>query len=77
MPASRHACPRCAKWMEKGYVLDISYGGAFQSSWVPGEPAEKRPILGAERGIKIPKLQRQKIVTYRCTGCGYLESFAM
>ncbi len=62
--------------MEKGFIVDFSHGGVFQSSWVPGEPKEKKPFLGAERGIKRPKGNRAKIATYRCTGCGYLESYA-
>ena len=76
MPAPRPNCPKCSKSMEKGFVVDLTYSGVFQSSWVQGEPTEKRRILGAERGIKWPKGKRAKIATYRCSGCGFLESYA-
>lgn len=65
-------CPKCNHTMERGYVADIGYGAVFQSGWTPGEP-EPRRIVG---GIKWRKGDNVSIVTYRCSGCGYLESYA-
>ncbi len=64
-------CPRCQQIMEKGYVADIGYGAAMQSSWTPGEPVSRR--FG---GIKWRRVGNVPIVTYRCSSCGYLEAYA-
>ena len=58
--------------MEPGYVADIGHGIVIQSSWSPGQP-EPRRFLG---GIKWRDGENIPIVTLRCSGCGYLESYA-
>ena len=57
--------------MESGFVLDETYGGVGQSNWTEGEP--KKSIW---TGIKVPREACHPITTYRCTKCGYLESYA-
>jgi hypothetical protein len=56
--------------METGFIVDRSYGSNFQEEWVQGRPRSffYRVIL---RGAP-----RQKVLTYRCADCGYLESYA-
>jgi hypothetical protein len=58
--------------MEQGYVYDDKgpHGGT-PSQWVEGPP-----VQGFWLGMKIPKGGRHAITTYRCTACGYLESYA-
>ena len=65
-------CPKCQRPMEKGYVADSTYGMTLQSSWTPGGPKPRR-ILG---GIKWKRSDNVPIATFRCTSCGYLESYA-
>lgn len=72
MTAGMSPCPKCQRSMEKGYVADLAYGVVMQSAWTPGEPVRRR-FLG---GIQWNRSGNVPIVTYRCTGCGYLESFA-
>jgi curli biogenesis system outer membrane secretion channel CsgG len=64
-------CPKCKGSMEQGLVLDYNNQhdpGFSQSEWASDLP--KRDFLGKkDRPTK-------KIVTYRCTSCGYLESYA-
>lgn len=65
-------CPKCQRPMEAGYVADIGHGIVIQSGWSPGVP-EPRRFLG---GIKWREGENIPIVTFRCPGCGYLESYA-
>jgi hypothetical protein len=58
--------------MDVGFILDESYGRLAQSQWVDGEP--KKSFW---TGIRAPRAdERYPVTTYRCTGCGYLESYA-
>ena len=65
-------CPKCQRPMEKGYVAELTYGAVLQSAWTLGEPVPRRFVGGIkwERNGNVP------IVTFRCTSCGYLESYA-
>jgi rubredoxin len=63
-------CPKCQGQMERGYSLDYyiaSNMGFAQSEWGMSLP-------GKTMSAKIPKTL--KVFTYRCTNCGYLESYA-
>jgi hypothetical protein len=64
-------CPKCQKEMHAGFVADYSGGVVFESRWVEGRFATKwlRTKLRSQKPA-VP------ITTYRCTSCGYLESFA-
>ena len=64
-------CPKCSRGMEAGYVLDQVHGGYAQNSWVEGPP-EKSFWLG----LKVAGHQRLPVTTFRCSRCGYLESYA-
>lgn len=65
-------CPKCQRSMERGFSSDIGYGTVVQSSWTAGEP-RKRWLFG---GIQWKQKDNLPIAIYRCTGCGYLESYA-
>lgn len=64
-------CPKCGRAMEAGYVLDYTHGAMAQSSWVEGAP--ERSFW---TGLKIKGHEKLPVTTYRCTHCGYLESYA-
>jgi hypothetical protein len=64
-------CPKCQRAMQKGYLPDATYGGVVLGTWVEGEV--ETGFLGA---IKLKGNARRTITTYRCTSCGYLESYA-
>jgi hypothetical protein len=65
-------CPKCGGAMEKGIMTDhFNYTSKVQSEWVSGAPE-----LSFWTGVKITGKKRLKVVAYRCTGCGYLESYA-
>lgn len=63
---SSHNCPRCDGMMETGFLVD-AYGRAIQQClWAEGEVWAH--MLGGKR--------RLPVTTFRCSECGYLESFA-
>ena len=66
-------CPKCTGTMEPGFVLDKTYGDAYFSSpeWTEGKPESS-----IWTGLKMKGRERHAITTFRCAGCGYLESYA-
>jgi hypothetical protein len=75
-------CPKCGGDMEQGYLLEFGQGCFFQASWVRG-PAKRakglsRPLAdpGRSLAVAVGGLHPLAIDTYRCPGCGYLESYA-
>ena len=65
------ACPKCRGQMEEGFILDETRSGNQLCSWVKGPPQEG--LLG---GVKTWRKERRWIQTFRCVGCGFLESYA-
>lgn len=53
-------------------MLDNTHGGYAQSTWVLG-PA-RRSIW---TGLKLKGQPKLSVATYRCSRCGYLESYAV
>jgi hypothetical protein len=57
--------------MEEGYVLDRNHGSSGSpSSWIEGAPER------AWYGLKTKGRDVLSVRTFRCTRCGYLESYA-
>ena len=73
MREPRVDCPLCGKPMEEGFVLavDVATHAATQTAWLEGAPEYRRWW-----GLKLKGRRRIPIATFRCTGCGYLASFA-
>jgi predicted nucleic-acid-binding Zn-ribbon protein len=68
---SSFECPKCRQKMEEGFIKDEGHGIVHPSKWVEG-PAENSFWTGTKtRGKK-----QAPVVTYRCSACGYLESYA-
>jgi len=67
------ACPKCGGAMEAGFILDkgIPTGSVSSSEWVDGTP---EPSIWT--GLKLRGRERHPVTTYRCTACGFLESYA-
>lgn len=58
--------------MAEGFVLDQAYDGSRSvPRWLDGAPEKS-----FWRGIKLRGRTPLQIVTWRCTGCSYLESYA-
>ena len=60
--------------MESGFVIDRvghDVTSAFAPEWTEGVP--KRSFW---TGLNLAGRERHAVVTYRCSACGYLESYA-
>lgn len=64
-------CSKCSGEMQEGVVVDLNYAGILRSMWVE-EHAEKSAgaVTAANSKRKI------KTMTYRCSNCGFLDSYA-
>jgi ribosomal protein L37E len=69
MPES--TCPKCGSRLQEGYVPDRGRPGIKQASWVEGKP--ERSFW---TGLKLHGRAQYPIATYRCSRCGFLESYA-
>ena len=57
--------------METGFIVDEGYGTRTVAKWVRGAP--QRSFW---TGLRVKSKEASDIATYRCTRCGYLESYA-
>jgi len=65
-------CPKCNGSMVEGFALDRTEGqGKWISTWIAGAPERSFWV-----GIKTSDRENIPIRTFRCSGCGYLESYA-
>lgn len=73
MSISSPVCPKCGASMEAGFIIDKGERGGSVNApeWAEGEPT---PSFWT--GLALRGRERHPVSTYRCTGCGYLESFA-
>ena len=71
MPQRINICPKCQGRMEVGLIPDVGYGKVWVAAWQQGAP--EKGLLG---GLKRAGKTRYEIIAYRCTACGYLESYA-
>jgi len=64
-------CPKCEETMQEGFILDATEGAYLVSRWIAGKPEVSRWT-----GAKIKAKEQHQIQSFRCTKCGYLESYA-
>ena len=70
----RHDCPRCGKAMEQGFVFSQGPKGSVANTtpaW-----AEGTPVMSFWRGLRLGGRRVLPVQTFRCKGCGHLESYA-
>lgn len=58
-------CPKCDEKMEKGALIERGKGTAGSTKWGTGV----NQLLGTIN-------DKKEVVSYRCTSCGFLESYA-
>jgi hypothetical protein len=71
LKVERVECPKCGARMEAGYILDVAHGANLQSQWVEGPPDRSRWT-----GLKLKGRRKLPVTSYRCSRCGFLESWA-
>lgn len=68
---ARKTCPKCSGSMSEGFVLDQGHGSRSVAAWVDGAP-----VKSIWTGVKLRGKTPIEIASWRCTSCGYLESYA-
>lgn len=69
--ARPRTCPKCQASMVEGFVIDQTHGGRAVSSWLEGAPYKSMWL-----GIRLKGKTPIEIATWRCSSCGFLESYA-
>jgi hypothetical protein len=64
-------CPKCNGEMLQGFVIDRTERRIFVSGWFEGAPKSS-----FWWGTSAPEVNRFPIGTFRCSACGFLESYA-
>jgi predicted nucleic-acid-binding Zn-ribbon protein len=67
-----NVCPKCNQQMEDGFTIDVGYASKTVASWISGKPEHSF----WQSGPKTSDRRKIEISTFRCTACGYLESYA-
>jgi hypothetical protein len=57
--------------MQEGFIPGQEGGAPDVPRWIAGKPQ-----VGFMGGVKIGGKVRHEVRTFRCTKCGYLESYA-
>src|SRR3954471_16782098 len=70
--SSMPRCPKCGGSMDRGFIPDEYRDRNEVTVWVMGQPERN-----LETGVVVLTGTRMwQVITYRCIGCGYLESYA-
>lgn len=64
-------CTGCRRPMEAGYFVDHGYGAVYPVGWVAGVASWSRWL-----GLRLKGKTKVPVTTFRCPGCGRLDSFA-
>ena len=65
------SCPKCSRAMEEGFEVDAGHGYNYASRWHPGAP--RKSIW---TGVKLDRKAMRPVAVWRCSSCGFLESYA-
>ena len=57
--------------MEEGFEVDAGHGYNYASRWHPGAP--RKSIW---TGVKLDRKAMRPVAVWRCSSCGFLESYA-
>ncbi len=72
MSGTTTRCPKCNGEMVQGFIVDFHAGGKrLVSNWVEGAPE-----ASFWQSTKVPVEKCIPVGTYRCSKCGFLESYA-
>lgn len=63
----KKTCPKCEGEMEEGFIVD---------TWGRVGHGSSKQEWGNDRNFIGQLKTKKQIATYRCTSCGFLESYA-
>jgi hypothetical protein len=71
-------CVKCGGAMVKGFIADKGdHVTIYHTNWYDGEP-QNVSLLGIQGdNLKVDHSQKFAVRGLRCTGCGYLELYAV
>ncbi|MCY7345774.1 MAG: hypothetical protein LH614_06075 [Pyrinomonadaceae bacterium] len=64
-------CQKCNSLLEEGYVTDSTLTQSKSETWIEGKTSKS--IWAC---LDTSDKRSFEVVVYRCTNCGYLESYA-
>ena len=68
-------CPHCSVELEKGALLDFSYGVVMNQRWAQADtPDEKQKVVLS--GIESDYKNLRRVDAFRCPRCNHLYLFA-
>ena len=66
-------CSRCDAVMEEGFLLEKGDLGVLSAeAWVGG-----KPVKSMISGLNLKDRAVYTVTSFRCTACGFLESYAL
>lgn len=71
MSAEVNRCPKCNGEMVLGFTFNSQGPRRMVSAWIEGAP--EKNFWG---GTTVPGDKRIPVGTFRCSKCGFLESYA-
>jgi hypothetical protein len=71
MALRMNTCPKCQARMEEGYVVDSVHARWVVSTWIEGAPEKSRWT-----GLRVKRRRVLNTESWRCTACGFLETYA-
>jgi hypothetical protein len=71
MSVETSRCPKCNGEMVQGFLFESDGPKGMVSSWVEGAP--EKSWFGS---AKVPKEKCIPVGVFRCSRCGFLESYA-
>jgi hypothetical protein len=72
MPVASPKCPKCESPMAEGFRLGFEHNaGQTNEQWIEG-----RPTPSFWTGVKTRGRTVLDVTTWRCAGCGFLDSYA-
>ncbi len=67
-----YQCSRCNADMEEGFLLEKADSLLSSETWVSG-----KPVKSYLSGLNLKGKVVYDVVTFRCSACGYLDSYAL
>ena len=71
MNAEANRCPKCNGEMVQGFTFEHDGWQRIVSTWVEGAPEKS-----FWQSAKVPADKCVPVGTFRCSACGFLESYA-
>ncbi len=77
MSVQKKTCLKCNQPMNPGYSSEEGIWHPYtRTRWFDGIPNVKRVLLGGEY-LDVPESPKQFMLGFCCTGCGFIELYAV